>query len=74
MTDFRGDWYGLGTIDIQANDVYEVPAIGHGGLEPPDASVLVVFPASGLVIAVQAHRGGLYEVRGLAGTLRDVVD
>jgi D-alanyl-D-alanine carboxypeptidase len=57
MTDFRGDWYGLGTIDIQGNEVYEVPAIGHGGLEPSDASVLVVFPVSGLVIAVQAHWG-----------------
>jgi D-alanyl-D-alanine carboxypeptidase len=78
MTDFEGGWYGLGTIDFQAETpaagvVYDRPAIGHGGLEPPIATALVVFPESGLVVAVQAATAGLEQVYTLVGALRDVV-
>jgi len=78
MTDFEGGWYGLGTIDFQADTpaagvVYDRPAIGHGGLEPPIATALVVFPESGLVVAVQAATAGLEQVYTLVGALRDVV-
>jgi D-alanyl-D-alanine carboxypeptidase len=78
MTDFEGGWYGLGTIDFQAETpaagvVYDRPAIGHGGLGPPSATALVVFPESGLVVAVQAATAGLEQVYTLVGALRDVV-
>ncbi|HUP14757.1 MAG TPA: serine hydrolase domain-containing protein [Acidimicrobiia bacterium] len=78
MTDFEGGWYGLGTIDFQAETpaagvVYDRPAIGHGGLEPPSATALVVFPESGLVVAVQAASAGLEQIFTLVGALRDVV-
>jgi D-alanyl-D-alanine carboxypeptidase len=74
MTDFQGDWYGLGAIDFALAPVgggYGVTAIGHGGLEPPLAAVLVAFPETGVVIAVQAPVGGLELVHSIAGALRD---
>lgn len=74
MTDFRGDWYGLGAIDFSLAPVpggYGVTAIGHGGLEPPLAAVLVAFPDTGVVVAVQAPVGGLELVHSIAGALSD---
>jgi D-alanyl-D-alanine carboxypeptidase len=56
MTDFKGQWYGLGTMNFA--DIYAQPAVGHEG----ESSVttccslirLVVLPEKGLVISVQA--------------------
>lgn len=78
MTNFDGGWYGLGTVDFQADTpaagvVYDMPAIGHGGLEPPSATALVVFPELGLAVAVQAPTAGLDEVYTIVGAVRDVV-
>ena len=79
MTDFGDGWYGLGTIDFQADTpasgvVYDMPAIGHGGLEPPSATALVVFPELGLVVGVQAPNASLDQVYTIVGALRDMVD
>ena len=74
MTNFRGDLYGLGAIDFAlapAGGGYGVTAVGHGGLEPPLAAVLVTFPETGVVIAVQAPVGGLEQVHSIAEALRD---
>jgi D-alanyl-D-alanine carboxypeptidase len=56
MTDFQGDWYGLGVMDL--SDSYGTLAVGHEG----ESSVttccslirLVALPEEGLVISVQA--------------------
>lgn len=57
MTDFRGDWYGLGVMDLSSD--YGTLAVGHEG----ESSVttccslirLVALPESGVVVSVQAH-------------------
>jgi CubicO group peptidase (beta-lactamase class C family) len=57
MTDFQGDWYGLGVIDLSSE--YGTLAIGHEG----ESSVttccslirLVALPEEGVVISVQAN-------------------
>ena len=76
MTDFRGDWYGLGAIDFSQGTPavvggYGIPAIGHGGLEPPLAAMLVAFPQAGVVVAVQAPVGTISQVATVVGALRD---
>jgi CubicO group peptidase (beta-lactamase class C family) len=76
MTDFRGDWYGLGAIDFSQGTPaivggYGIPAIGHGGLEPSIAVMLVAFPLTGVVVAVQANGGTIPQVATVVGTLRD---
>ena len=75
MTDFRGDWYGLGAIDFsqrsQVTRGYNVPAIGHGGEEPRNAARLVVFPQTEVVVAVQARIGTLYDVGSAVEALRE---
>lgn len=75
MTDFRGDWYGLGTIDFSqetpAAAGYGVPAIGHGGMEPPSAALLVAFPETPVVIAVQAPFATLEQVHEVVAALKD---
>ena len=56
MTDFRGEWYGLGVMDLSGD--YGTLAVGHEG----ESSVttccslvrLVALPEEGVVIAVQA--------------------
>jgi D-alanyl-D-alanine carboxypeptidase len=56
MTDFQGDWYGLGVMDLSGD--YGTLAVGHEG----ESSVttccsvirLVVLPEEGVVISVQA--------------------
>jgi hypothetical protein len=77
MTDFRGDWYGLGAIDFALAPVgggYGVTAIGHGRIEPPLAAVLVAFPESGVVVSVQAPVGSLEVVHSVAAALREAAD
>jgi CubicO group peptidase (beta-lactamase class C family) len=57
MTDFQGDWYGLGVMDFSSE--YGTLAIGHEG----ESSVttccsvirLVALPEEGVVISVQAN-------------------
>jgi D-alanyl-D-alanine carboxypeptidase len=77
MTDFRGDWYGLGTIDFAVSPTpggYDTLAIGHGGLEGSLAVVLVAFPESGVVISVQTAFGDLELVHSIARALRDAIE
>jgi len=76
MTDFRGDWYGLGAIDFSQGTPaivggYGIPAIGHGGLGSSGAVMLVAFPQTDVVVVVQAHYGTLEQVHTLVGALRD---
>jgi CubicO group peptidase (beta-lactamase class C family) len=76
MTDFRGDWYGLGAIDFSQGTPaivggYGIPAIGHGGVGPPIAVMLVAFPQTGVVVAVQAPIGTIPQVATVVGALRD---
>lgn len=56
MTDFRGKWYGLGTMDF--SDDYGTLAVGHDGTSSAatccEATRLVVLPDEGMVISVQA--------------------
>jgi CubicO group peptidase (beta-lactamase class C family) len=59
MTDFRGEWYGLGVMDYsRASGVFDHGAIGHQGLSSVlkccSAVALVALPDDGIVIAVQA--------------------
>jgi len=77
MTDFRGDWYGLGTIDFASAPVpggYDQFAIGHGGLEPQNAAVLVAFPELGVVVAVQVPGGGLEQAHAIVRSLMEALD
>ena len=76
MTDFRGNWYGLGAIDFSQGTPaivggYGIPAIGHGGVGPPIAVMLVAFPQAGVVVAVQAPIGTIPQVATVVGALRD---
>jgi D-alanyl-D-alanine carboxypeptidase len=59
MTDFNGEWYGLGVMDYAlASGVFDEGAIGHQGLSSIttccSAVALVAVPDDGVVIAVQA--------------------
>jgi D-alanyl-D-alanine carboxypeptidase len=59
MTDFSGEWYGLGVMDYaRASGVFDEGAIGHQGLSSVmtccSAVALVALPDDGVVIAVQA--------------------
>jgi CubicO group peptidase (beta-lactamase class C family) len=60
MTDFQGQWYGLGVMDLSSE--YGELAVGHQGLSSPgtccSAIVLVAVPAQGIVISVQADTTG----------------
>jgi len=76
MADFRGEWYGLGAIDFSQGTPaivggYGIPAIGHGGVGPPIAVMLVAFPQTGIVVAVQAPIGTIPQVATVVGALRD---
>lgn len=73
MTDFGGEFYGLGTVDF--SDEYGVPgALGHGGLEASHAVRLVAFPEAGVVVSVQANADGFDELRPLVNALRDAAE
>jgi D-alanyl-D-alanine carboxypeptidase len=57
MTDFQGDWYGLGVMDLSSD--YGTLAVGHEG-ESSAATCcsvirLVALPDEGVVISVQAN-------------------
>jgi D-alanyl-D-alanine carboxypeptidase len=82
MTDFHGEWYGLGVMDL--SNEYGALAIGHQGLSSVttccSAIVLLALPAEGIVIAVQAntadtpgHVDTNRQVDLLAGALRKAV-
>lgn len=71
MTDFDGESYGLGTVDLSAWDEYGAPgAVGHGGVETSNVVRLVVFPDTGVVIAVQANAGRLEQILPMVQELR----
>jgi hypothetical protein len=67
---------GLGAIDFSQGPPvvrgYDVPAIGHGGVGSSNAVRLVAFPQTGVVVAVQAYIGTLYDGGSLVETLREV--
>jgi len=72
MTDFRGEFYGLGTIDFSGSDEYGVPgAVGHGGMEESNVVRLVAFLDVGVVVSVQANADRLEQIRSLVRALRD---
>jgi hypothetical protein len=57
MTDFQGEWYGLGVMDLSSE--YATLAVGHEGESsaPQCCSLirLVALPEEGVVISVQAN-------------------
>lgn len=82
MTDFHGEWYGLGVMDFSGE--YGAFAVGHQGLSSPltccSAVILMTLPAEGIVIAVQANTTGTAggvdtntQVDRLAAALRDTL-
>lgn len=75
MTDFGGEWYGLGVIDFTNPDAgtFDTPAIGHGGGEESNLVRLVAFLRTGLVISVQANADEFSEVDSVLTRLRQVV-
>jgi D-alanyl-D-alanine carboxypeptidase len=78
MTDFRGDWYGLGAVDYSLGSPleagYGIPAVGHGGLGPAASVALVAFPETGLVVAVQTTIGSLGPVHTIVRALKAAVE
>ena len=75
MTDFGGEWYGLGVIDFTNPDAgtFDTPAIGHGGGEESNLVRLIAFLRTGLVISVQANADEFSEVDSVLNRLRQVV-
>jgi hypothetical protein len=73
MTDFRGEFYGLGAIDFTHPDAeygYDVVSLGHGGQGDSLTVRLVVFPETGVVVAVQANAQGFDKIHSIVETLR----
>lgn len=79
MTDFGGEWYGLGSQDFSGD--LGATAVGHLGLSSPTTCcsmiTLVALPEEGMVIAVQARTPGtslsgdsLDDLYGLTRSLR----
>jgi D-alanyl-D-alanine carboxypeptidase len=75
MTDFGGEWYGLGVIDFTHPDAgtFDTPAVGHGGSEESHFVRLVAFPRTGLVVSVQAHADDFAQVDHVLNRLREAV-
>jgi D-alanyl-D-alanine carboxypeptidase len=75
MTDFRGEWYGLGAIDFAHPDAgtFDTPVVGHGGSEESHFVRLVAFLRTGLVISVQANADDFSEVEQVVNRLREAV-
>jgi D-alanyl-D-alanine carboxypeptidase len=80
MTDFQGDWYGLGTFDF--TNTFGTPAVGHYGESSVTTCCSVIklaaLPEQGIVISVQADTGDSISDRdyfraldALARSLRD---
>ena len=61
ITDFQGEWYGLGAMDF-SSQYRGALAVGHQGLSSVttccSAVILVALPEEGIVIAVQADTAG----------------
>jgi D-alanyl-D-alanine carboxypeptidase len=59
MTDFQGEWYGLGTFDFSR--LFGAVAVGHDGESSVTTCCSVIklaaLPAEGIVISVQADTG-----------------
>ena len=83
MTDFDGEWYGLGSSDFSGD--LGTAAVGHGGVSSPTTCcsmiALVALPDEGMVIAVQARTPGtslsgdsLDDVARLTRSLRDAAN
>jgi D-alanyl-D-alanine carboxypeptidase len=75
MTDFGGEWYGLGTIDFTHPDAgtFDTPVVGHGGSEESHFVRLVAFLRTGLVVSVQANADDFWEVEHVVEQMREVV-
>jgi CubicO group peptidase (beta-lactamase class C family) len=75
MTDFGGEWYGLGVIDFTHPDAgtFDTPVVGHGGSEESHFVRLVAFLRTGLVVSVQANADDFAEVEYMVAQLREVV-
>jgi CubicO group peptidase (beta-lactamase class C family) len=75
MTDFGGDWYGLGVIDFTHPDAgtFDTPVVGHGGSEESHFVRLVAFLRTGLVVSVQANADDFWEVEHVVEQMRAVV-
>ncbi len=74
MTDFQGEYYGLGTIDFTHPDAdagYDVASIGHGGMGESHVVRLVTFPDEQVVISVQANADSFEQVSVVVRALRD---
>lgn len=74
MTNFRGEFYGLGAIDFTHPDAeygYNVASVGHGGLGESHTVRLVVFPETGVIVAVQANANGFSQIHTIVESLRD---
>ncbi len=79
MSEFRGEHYGLGLLDLSDwnpatddNGLAEL-AIGHAGLEPGVATMLVAFPDTAEVVSVQAYGGDLARIKTEIEDLLDAV-
>jgi D-alanyl-D-alanine carboxypeptidase len=75
MTDYDGEWYGLGAIDFTHPDAgtFDTPVVGHGGSEESHFVRLVAFLRTGLVVSVQANAEDFGEVEYVVEQLREVV-
>ena len=73
MTDFGGEWYGLGVIDFAHPDAgtFDTPVVGHGGSEESHFVRLVAFLRTGLVVSVQANADDFGEVEHVVDQLRE---
>lgn len=74
MVDFRGEVYGLGVMDLshpRAEFGHSVSAVGYDGMASFSAVRLVVFPESGVSVAVLATASTLYGIQPLVEALRD---
>ena len=75
MTDFGGEWYGLGAIDFTHPDAgtFDTPVVGHGGSEKSHFVRLVAFLRTGLVISVQANTDDFSDVEYVVNGLHEAV-
>ena len=75
MTDFRGELYGLGTVDLTSEDRgdFDVAAVGHGGIESPYLALLAAFPETEVVVGIQVTGGVPEQVYQLVRALTDAV-
>ena len=75
MTDFGGEWYGLGVIDFAHPDAgtFDTPVVGHGGSEKSHFVRLLAFLRTGLVVSVQANADDFSEVDYVVDRLYEAV-